>query len=231
MSEQKKDQEGPKPIAPGIPINAATGEVITSAVTPDWEKKLYTPERWAAVERGEMTLRDYHGLSGPEMLQMALVGFRMYENGKYADAETLFRGLIMLEPAEAYYFTALGAVYLATERFEEAKFHFDQAIRLNPKEIAPYVNRGEVHLRLGQIMEAAEDFAAAVKLDPEGKDPLVGRARLLAAAALEMIEQAQAEGDGEKPKTEKKTEPAKSAKPAAKKAEPPKKAATPAKKK
>ena len=69
-----------------------------------------------------------------------------------------------------------------------ARFHFSQAITLNPKEIAPYVNRGEVNLREGKVMEAAEDFAQAVKLDPQFKDPLTQRARVLAAAALEMLD-------------------------------------------
>jgi hypothetical protein len=48
-----------------------------------------------------------------------------------------------------------------------------------------------VNLRDGKILEAAEDFAKAVELDPQYKDPLTQRARVLAAAALEMIENAQ----------------------------------------
>lgn len=173
-------------------------EVVKDA-TPNWQKILYTDERKKAVQKGEMNLRDYHAISGPEMLQMALIGFRMYEQGKYTEAKTIFQGLIQLEPTEAYYFTALGAVYLAEEELDLARECFDSAIRLNPKEVAPFVNRGEVNLRSGKILEAAEDFAAAVALDPKFEDPLTQRARVLAAAALEMIEAAQKEPD-EKPK-------------------------------
>ncbi|MBE2250988.1 MAG: tetratricopeptide repeat protein [Myxococcus sp.] len=158
------------------------------------------------LQKGELTLKDYHAISGPEMLQMALIGFRMYENGKYSEAETIFNGLIALDPREAYYYTALGAVYLAQDEFERAKHNFDTALAFNPKELAAYVNRGEVHLRMGNVMEAATDFKSAVDLDPSGKDPLVIRARVLAAAALELIENAQNEGK----------EPAKSAEPAKK---------------
>lgn len=218
MSEPKR--EPPKPIAPGIPVTA-TGQVISEPATPDWEKVVYTPERKAMLERGEMNLRQYNAVSTPEMLQMALVGFRMYENGKYADAEALFRGLIMLEPTEAYYFTALGAVYLAQDIYDGAKVNFDQAILLNPKELAAFVNRGEVHLRMGNIMEAAEDFKSAVDLDPAGKDPLTVRARVLAAAALEMVEKSQGAAPAK----------ADAKKPVAKKPEPAKKPAAPAKKK
>jgi tetratricopeptide (TPR) repeat protein len=155
-----------------------------------WEKLIYTPERKRQVEAGELNLRDYHAISGPEMLQMALIGFRMYEQGKYTEAKTIFSGLIQLEPTEAYYHTALGAVFLAEEELDQARQYFDIAIKLNPKEVAPFVNRGEVNLRDGKILEAAEDFAKAVALDPKFEDPLTQRARVLAAAALEMIEAA-----------------------------------------
>ncbi len=214
MSNDKR--EPPKPIAPGVPVTA-TGQVISSEVTKDYEKILYTPERQAMLQRGELSLRDYHAISGPEMLQMALIGFRMYENGKYSEAETIFNGLIALDPREAYYYTALGAVYLAQDNFERAKHNFDQALAFNPKELAAYVNRGEAHLRMGNVMEAATDFKSAVDLDPTGKDPLVLRARVLAAAALELIEGAQGGGDkGKKAEPAKKPEAKKAAEPAKK---------------
>ncbi|MDP1828197.1 MAG: type III secretion protein [Archangium sp.] len=193
MSEKKKDESVPTASAiPGI-------EVVKEA-TPNWEKLLYTPERKAAFQKGEMNLRDYHAISGPEMLQMALIGFRLYEQGKYSEAKTIFSGLISLEPTESYYHTALGAVFLAEEDLEMARGYFDVAIALNPKEVAPYVNRGEVNLRDGKILEAAEDFAKAVELDPKFEDPLTQRARVLAAAALEMIESATKDDKKEEPK-------------------------------
>lgn len=188
MSDQKKPELEDKDM----------GIVIQKEPTPGWEKILYTPERKAAVEQGKMTLRDYHAISPPEMLQMALIGFRMYEQGKYTEAKTIFSGLIQLDPAEAYYYTALGAVFLAQEELEDARQYFDIAIKLNPKEVAPFVNRGEVNLREGKILEAAEDFAKAVQLDPKFQDPLTQRARVLAAAALEMIENVQKEDGGKK---------------------------------
>ena len=166
--------------------------------------------------RGEVTLRDLNGISGPEMLEMAVVGYEMYKQGKYNEAKTIFSGLIQLDPREAYYHTALGAVFLAQEELEIARTYFNYAIGLNPKEVAPYVNRGEVNLRDGKILEAAEDFAKAVQLDPEFKDPLTQRARVLAAAALEMIENVtKDEGGGKKDAKKpeaKKPEPKKDAK-------------------
>ncbi len=172
-------------------------------VTPEWEKVLYTPDRVKKYMDGELSGAQFHALNGPEMLQMALIGFQLYEQGKYEESRVIFDGLCLLDEKESYYPTALGAVYLAMDELEIAQKCFDRAIKLNPKEVAPYVNRGEVYLREGKIMEAAEDFKMAVDLDPENKDPLTGRARLLAAAALESIEQAQAEPDAKPTKAEK----------------------------
>lgn len=196
-------------------------------VTPDWEKVLYAPERVEKWLKGEMTMRQLHAISGPEMLEMAIVGFSMYEQGKYDEAAVIFQGLNALDPYESYYLTALGAVYLAQEDLEFAMKCFNQAIKLNEKEIASYVNRGEVFLRQGKVLEAAQDFKKAVDLDPEGKDPLTHRARLLAAAALETIEGVQKGAINAEGKPVKQA--AAPAKPAAKPAGKP--AAKPAKKK
>jgi tetratricopeptide (TPR) repeat protein len=131
------------------------------------------------------------GTTGPELLERAMEGFELYEQGDYEGARLIFEELSEKDPGEAYYRTALGAIFLAEDELEAALENFNLALTLNPKDSAALVNRGEVHLRLGNIVEAAQDFARAVDLDPENKDPLTMRARLLAAAALETVEAAQ----------------------------------------
>lgn len=154
----------------------------------DWKELLYTEDRVRKWAKGEMTLAELDGISGPEMLEMAVTGFAMYEQGRYREAKVIFEGLAALDPKESYYRTALGAVYLAQDKLAEAHTEFDAALDLNDQDIAAYVNRGEVRLRKGLILEAATDFKNAVDLDPENKDPLSLRARALAAAALETLE-------------------------------------------
>ena len=199
--------------------------------TPDYEKVLYTPDRVEKWLKGEISLQQLTAISGPEMLQMAMVGFRMYEQGRYGEAKMIFQGLITLDPKESYFLTALGAVYLAEDNLDDAKLYLDRSIEVNPKELAAFVNRGEVHLRRGKVLEAAQDFSKAVELDPTGKDPLTMRAKVLAAAALEAIEVAQAKASG-KPLPAKAAPAAKAAAPAkappAKAAPPPVKAPPPA---
>jgi tetratricopeptide (TPR) repeat protein len=131
------------------------------------------------------------GTTGPELLERAMEGFELYEQGDYEGARLVFEELSEKDPSEAYYRTALGAIFLAQDELELALENFNKALAINPKDSAALVNRGEVHLRLGNIIEAAQDFARAVDLDPENKDPLTMRARLLAAAALETVEAAQ----------------------------------------
>jgi tetratricopeptide (TPR) repeat protein len=137
------------------------------------------------------------GTTGPELLERAMEGFELYEQGDYFNARAIFEELCEKDPKEAYYRTALGAIYLAEDELDPALESFNQALALNAKDSAALVNRGEVHLRLGNIVEAAQDFARAVDLDPENKDPLTMRARLLAAAALETVEAAQRSADPE----------------------------------
>jgi tetratricopeptide (TPR) repeat protein len=158
----------------------------------DLEKKRSnsgSPPSW--VNRwngGGRSLKDLGSISGSEMLEMAALGFSMYEQGRYENAKVIFSGLCALDPREAYYRTALGAVFMVQDDLETAIKLFDAAIALNNRELASYVNRGEVHLRKGRIAEAAADFKSAVALDPENKDPLSRRARLLAAVALQTLE-------------------------------------------
>jgi tetratricopeptide (TPR) repeat protein len=154
--------------------------------------------RWM---RGEVTLRELYGLSEPEMGSLSQVGYTLYTKGQYQEATAIFRGLAVIDPGEAYYRLALGTMCLEQDDFEAAEVWLNEAVRLDGKALAAYVNRGELYLRKGMVVEGAQDLARAVELDPEGKDPLTGRARALAAAALEQIEALQA---GNEPTTARK---------------------------
>lgn len=179
------------------PVPNATDRPVLTGSEPEptehWEQILYAPARVEKWLRGEITLQELSAISGPEMLEMAVIGFSMYEQGKYDQAKVVFTGLCALDQKEGYYRTALGAVYLAQDELDLAEEALSDAIKLNDKEIASYVNRGEVYLRKGKILDAAQDFKKAVDLDPMNKDPLSGRARLLAAAAVETLRNAQKE--------------------------------------
>jgi tetratricopeptide (TPR) repeat protein len=186
MAQKPTDPKAPaaKPSQPAVvPV------VATPAPEPEWKKALYAPERVAKFVKGEMSLQELHGITGPEMMEMAITGFTMYEQGQYNQAKVIFEGLAALDPKEAYYQTALGAVHLAEGKLDEAIAVLDRSVKLDPRDLSGYVNRGEAYLRKGELVKAALDFKEGIKLDPEGKDPLTRRAKALAAAVLQSLEQ------------------------------------------
>ena len=156
----------------------------------------YSPDRIRKFLLGELSARDFNEFTGPQMLKLAVMGFTQYEQGRYPEAQAIFESLIFLDPKEAYYQIALGAVFLAQEDLELAEKALSVAIALNTTEVAAFVNRGEVFLRTGRIVLAAKDFKRAVELDPQGKEPLTQRARMLAGAALQMLRKAKAKKTG-----------------------------------
>ena len=100
-------------MAENYPVIRNKEKAQKEEVTPEWDKVLYAPERVEKWLRGEITLQELNAISGPEMLEMAVIGFSMYEQGRYEEAKVIFQGLCTLDPKEGYYRTALGAVYLA----------------------------------------------------------------------------------------------------------------------
>lgn len=157
----------------------------------------YSTERMRQYLGGDLTARDFHQVSGPQMLAMAVWGFQQYDSGRYAEAQAMFETLISLDAKEPYYRIAAGATYLAQEDLEKAEKAFTRAIELSQTEASAYVNRGEVYLRTGRIALAARDFKSAIDLDASKKDPLTQRARLLSAAALDILRKAKAAKEAE----------------------------------
>lgn len=125
--------------------------------------------------------------SGKELLPVATLGHTLYTEGQYAKSRVIFEGLAALDPQEAYYKTALGALHLAENRADEALEVLDEALALDGDDLAALVHRGEAYLRKDDPIRAARDFRRAIELDPQGTDPLSRRARALAAATLKSV--------------------------------------------
>jgi tetratricopeptide (TPR) repeat protein len=121
------------------------------------------------------------------MLKVAVLGHDLYREGQYAKSRVIFEGLAALDPEEAYYKTALGALHLAENRADDALKVLNESIALDGNDISALVHRGEAYLRKDDPLNAARDFRKAIELDPQGKDPLTRRARALAVAALRSV--------------------------------------------
>lgn len=140
------------------------------------------------VERfieGEITWAELQGLPPELIFQMAEYGYLQFKRGKLAEAETIFKGLSVLDHKRAYHHSILGAIYQRMDKLLDALGEYTVAIEMDPKNISSYVNRGEIYYRFGYLEEPLEDFEKAIALDPQGKDPWGNRARFLKNLVLQ----------------------------------------------
>jgi tetratricopeptide (TPR) repeat protein len=151
-------------------------------------------EQVQKIARGEIKAAEILDVNADQMAAVLAVGHLLYENGKLAEAQRIFDGLLVLDANNPFLHAMLGSIYQKQQRFQFAYGHYTRAIDVFPQDIASLLNRGEILLRFGKFNEAAADFKAAVDLDPEQKNPYANRARLLSRLALESLQVAQDKG-------------------------------------
>lgn len=132
--------------------------------------------------------RERIGMSAQEFQAIGEMGAMFYEQGQFEKAQTIFEGMLELEPENEAVLSALGAVLTQQREDERALTYLDKAIALNDTEIASFVNRAEVLIRKNDFERAVEDLTKAVKLDPEEKDAGANRARAMVLGIHQMIE-------------------------------------------
>lgn len=180
--------EGPLPTPEDLKKAQEEGATITG----------YDPQRLQAFITGQITLGDLEGIPKEAQHDMAQTGFRFFTEGKLEQARKVFTGLLALDPFDAYFLTALGAIAQQEGDLDEAERRFSRALEINPFSPSALTGRGEVRLADGRLVEAAADLAKAISEDPEGKDPATQRARGLAANVKNLIENAQSEAKAPK---------------------------------
>jgi predicted Zn-dependent protease len=126
-------------------------------------------------------LNEYIGLEEHELRAMASLAVRLYEQGRAAEARTVFQGLIAVDPNLYLGNAALGAMDLTDGRLDSALSHLTKAVELNPDDPSVHANLGEVLLRQARSTEAQEHFQRALALDPLSQDPGANRARAIMA--------------------------------------------------
>ncbi len=180
--------QGPLPTAEDMKKAQEEGVQITG----------YDPRRVEAFIAGQITLGDLEGIPKDAQHEMAQTGFRFFTEGRLPQAKQVFTGLLALDPFDAYFLTALGAIAQQEGDLDAAEQHFTRALSINPFSPSALTGRGEVRLMQGSLVDAAADLAKAIAEDPEGKDPSTQRARGLAANVKSLIENAQAEAKAPK---------------------------------
>jgi tetratricopeptide (TPR) repeat protein len=161
---------------------------LRNRITKNWAEVVYSVERTRACVSGEIHLFELHAVSQPELAELALVGYTLFEQGRYVQARDVFEGLSALDPNDGYYRSALGAIALAIGDAEGACRHCDEALRLNPSDRSARINRAEARLRQGKLREAKEDLDLATQAGNGSADPLMRRVAALAAATRSRVD-------------------------------------------
>lgn len=131
--------------------------------------------------RGAITLAELEGITTDQQKQMAEVGRRFYVGGQSPEARQIFRGLMVLDPKNAYYPFMMGVIAQHEKRFDQALLHYDRAVTLNPYGVIALAHRGELRLRLGRVEEAVSDLLRSTRADPTARQPTTKHARALLA--------------------------------------------------
>lgn len=133
-------------------------------------------KKWAA---GEATLQELKGYSAEELYFIAQHGYTLFLNGKIQDAQTVFEGLVAIDPRNDYYYRALGVVYHRRGDAERAIRQFTNAIKVAPRSVAAFVNRAEVHISRRDFDNALDDLEKGIKASKDYDDPITRKARAL----------------------------------------------------
>ena len=78
------------------------------------------PDVVKMFEQGLTTVRELKGVTDEEMNAVYTVAHNFYVTGRYADAETIFRFLVMFDHLNVKYWMGLGAVHQAQKHFKDA---------------------------------------------------------------------------------------------------------------
>jgi tetratricopeptide (TPR) repeat protein len=138
----------------------------------------------AQWSQGKITLKHIVGLNESELYAIASQAYFFFLQGKNEPARILFEGLVALDPRNAYYYRALGAVYWRLKEAQKALRQFTYAIKVSPQDISSYVNRAEVYVYSKQFDQARRDLNYAIEHAAPHEQPLQDKAR----AILKMLD-------------------------------------------
>jgi predicted Zn-dependent protease len=137
-------------------------------------------DQWS---KGRVSLKQIVGLSEEELYAISSQGYYLFLQGKAEPARVLFEGLVAIDPRNAYYYRALGAIYWRLKEPQKAIRQFTYAIRVSPREISSYINRAEVYVATSQFKLAQNDLHFALSNAAPQEAALASKAR----AMLRMI--------------------------------------------
>jgi protein O-GlcNAc transferase len=134
------------------------------------------------------------GPAGSDPAAALAQALALHQQGRLAEAEALYRGLVAARPDHLEAVFLLGTIACQSGDFPAAESWLGRALALQPDHVAALSNRGYARRNLGRLEDALADCGRALALRPDFADALSNRAAILldlgrAAAALAACEQ------------------------------------------
>ncbi len=133
-------------------------------------------EQWS---EGRVSLKQIVGITPEELYAIATQGYLLFLQGKTEPARVIFEGLVAIDPRNAYYYRALGAIYWRLKDASKAVKQFTYAIRVAPHDVASFVGRAEVLVAERQLQAARNDLQQALAFGGTHDDALLRKARAM----------------------------------------------------
>lgn len=128
------------------------------------------------------------GLTETQVKAIAALGYTVFQQGRFKDAEALFHGVVALDNNAYVGYAGLGAIAMVMDPpdLNTAYEKLSRAVDINPNDATVQANLGEVLLKQGKLEEAKGHLEKAFQLDPGHNDPGANRARAI-IVGLDMI--------------------------------------------
>jgi tetratricopeptide (TPR) repeat protein len=99
-------------------------------------------------------------------LQVLETAWRYCQQGRYGDAEAIYRSVLSRDPANHWARLALAASLKTLRRLDEAALQYEEVIAADPSIAVAYNNLGNIYKDLSRHGDAEQCFLKALDLDP-----------------------------------------------------------------
>lgn len=116
------------------------------------------------------TIAEMRGITHEELEAVYSTGFSFYNTGRYDDAETIFKFLVMFDHLEQKYWVGLGAVAQVKKEYAKAVVAYSYAGFLDLENPKPQYYAAECYYALGDKEKALSALACLEEYCPRGTE-------------------------------------------------------------
>lgn len=162
-------------------LKARIQEYLARLPESEKQKNLDTYRKFVT---GDLTWAEIKQVPRSLLKELAKAAYFKFQKGDLKSAETLFKGLSIIDHNNWYYRSALGAILQKQNDYPAAIAEYTTALQINPDEPTSLLNRGECYIKQHDFDAALEDFALLQRLPLAEDNPYKKRARVLAEKIL-----------------------------------------------